>query len=126
MKAIIIKESNRARIEALCEKANGAGKARLLDYDSLVKAVERVYRKFDLPKKALHITVEYDCGAEKYPSAYKWSARSTQATILFRNGNAYLTDICRDTAHMHTDNCFNVTYMGDTTREALINRYSKF
>jgi hypothetical protein len=97
MKAIIIKEENRARIEEAVEKANGRGKARLVSADDVFGITEYIIEKYGISKAAMNgCKWEIDLNAQHFPNAYKFQPLSTHIYIEFSNGTFKLTDVKRD------------------------------
>lgn len=98
MKAIV-KESNRARIEAELTKAQGRARERLVSYDDILNDIEHIERGLSrVPKRYWQgARFRVDRHAQNFPQSYKWRAESTQYTLT--RGETYWTvsSIERDT-----------------------------
>ena len=76
---IIIKDSNRDRLQAVLDQAQGRCTARTIDVDDLFDAVRDIEERLRIPHSAMNgIRAFVDMHAQKFPAAYKWIPYSTQ------------------------------------------------
>ena len=126
MKATIISETNRARIEAAIAEAEGKATARTITFDNIVHACERIEKKLGVTKKAMEgIYYDIDLHAQNFPNAYKYRAESTQFTVEFSKGKWRLVSIGRSYTRREGHQ-FRCLTMPEETKQAIIDRMMDF
>lgn len=94
--SIIISDTNKTRIEAIIEEAQGRARERLLTFDDIVKATEEIEKKLGITKKSLEGTIaDIDIHAQDFPRSYKYRAESTQFLVEYRGGKWRLNSVIR-------------------------------
>ena len=120
---IIIKESNRAKIEEMIREAEGKATARTITADCIMNAVKHIEAHLDIPKKAMiGITAEVDPWAQNFPKAYKYEAYSTQFAIAREPSGWILYYVCRAKAKRASQAA--VLTLPETAQAAIIARAS--
>ena len=75
---MLIKESNKEKINAMIKAAEGKATERTISYNDIVSAVERIESYLRIPKNAMvGIVADVDVNAQKFPGNYIWTAKST-------------------------------------------------
>lgn len=123
---IIIKESNRARIEKILEKVQKKSRVRTINYDMLQSEIEKVNRRLcDIPATyQVGIEVDIDIHAENFPNAYRWTPESTQFSMIRTSSGWKLLDIYRGTTKREKYRAlFKLT---DEAKEALLAAYTRY
>ena len=119
MKAIVIKESNRDRINAAIKEAEGKATARTIGYDDIVSELSWLESFWKVPKKALTgSTVWVDTNAQTFPGAYNYIPESTHFKAKKTASGWSLVDVCRFKCGGPRSE-FQVT-LTDEAREAII------
>lgn len=94
---IVIKESNKERIEAEIKLAEGKATVRKLEFSDIIKTIERVEKKLDISKKSMTgIKIFVDVNAQPFPNAYKYIPDSTHFSAIKTKTGWNLLDIERD------------------------------
>lgn len=98
---IIIKDSNREKIEKALSEIQGRAKVRTLSYKKIKSIIDREIEhceKYGVPKCAIEgLKISYMPDAARFPQAYKYTPEATFVTIEFgKNATPYLIDIGRD------------------------------
>lgn len=94
---IIIKDSNRERIEKLIKTAEGKAYARCLTFDELSRAVEALEKKLDLLPKSERVgatAVVFD--GQSVPNRYEHAGASTYAELARLSGGWAVVKAWRD------------------------------
>ena len=126
MRAIKVCDKNIDRIVAVIEDVQKRTRERNIDVNDIFKAIKRVEEFYNIPKKHMvGLTINYDCWADTYPNAYKYTPYSTQFVVECRNSGWFVFNIRRDKTG-GTRKSFTVLGMEEDTKDALIKRYSKF
>lgn len=82
MKTIIIKESNKEKINQAIKDAEGRASARTITYDDIIQDIKNVEQTLGIAKKDMvGIEVDVDHHAQNFPNAYKYTPESTQYII---------------------------------------------
>lgn len=125
MKTIIIKESNRAKIEEAISKAEGKARTRRIDYMDILIAIKEIEKKLNIPKKHMEGTSAWvDTWNQKYPNAYHGVPESTQFHVVYKNGSWKLIEVCRSITGRGTGE-YSLN-LSESTEEALIKKYRMF
>lgn len=96
MKPIIIKESNKERIEEMLEDEQHRCSARLIGYSQIEEILQNVQKRLGITKKALEgTTADVDYHAQTFPNAYQYTPNSTQFSAVFEKGSWRLAWVCR-------------------------------
>lgn len=97
MNNIILKESNRDRINKEIKKAEGRATARLITYDNMIYICEEVEALLDIAKNNMNgVKIDADYNAQRFPTAYKYTPESTHFTAEYKGNSWTITDIYRD------------------------------
>lgn len=76
---IIVKESNKDRLNAIIKTAEGRSTARTITADDIIKTADRISRRLGIAKKhMIGITADVDFWAQDFPNCYRFPAESTQ------------------------------------------------
>lgn len=98
MKEIMIKESNKEKIEAAIKMAEGRSTARTITYNDIVCDIARIEEKLNIAKKHMEgIKADVDHNAQDFPSAYKYTPESTQYCIIRKKSGWVLYYVGRQT-----------------------------
>lgn len=93
---MLIKESNRAKIEAMIKAAEGRATMRTITFENIVDAIARIEKKLDIPKtKMTGIRADVDVNAQNFPNAYQYRAESTQFYMIRKASGWDLTEVTR-------------------------------
>lgn len=107
---MLIKESNRNKIENMITEAEGKAVTRKITYDNIAIAVERIEKELNVYKKdMIGVKASVDLNAQNFPKAYKyapksthfeairkasgWDLKSVERNITRREGHAYELDL---------------------------------
>ena len=102
-KPVIVKDSNREKIAAWIDHAEGRATARTITYDTIIHAVEKIENDLGIPKAhMIGIKANCDMNAQSFPSAYKYTPESTQFGLEYTSSGWKVTWIRRDV-------CWNVS-----------------
>jgi len=97
---IIIKEANKEKLTTAIKEAEGRASVRCITADRVIKAVDRITKHLDIPKKRMiGITAVVDVNAQDFPSAYRYMPESTQFTAEYTKSGWVMTSVCRDRTH---------------------------
>ena len=124
MKPIVIKDTNKEKINALIKEVEGRATTRIIDFDLIIGVCEGVTKTLDLSKKYLEGTeIIVDYHAQKMPRSYKYTPYSTWFSAKFYSGAWHLMGVYRDhlTESEHKAICVNLS---DTAKEGLIKHFS--
>lgn len=124
-KAIIIKEENRAKIEAAIAEAEGKARVRTVTYRDIEQDVVTIDKMFiGLAKKDKEgLQVICDPNAQSFPNAYKGIPMSTTYLLTYHNGSWRISEIGREKTH----SCRHVVRtMPETVMQYLVDRYTRF
>lgn len=84
MISIIINDTNKDRITAAIQEAEGKASVRTITYKDIVRSVQRIEKRLGIPKKCMEgVMYNVDVHAQNFPKSYKYSAESTQFVIEF-------------------------------------------
>lgn len=128
MKEIIIKESNKERIESAIREAEGKAKVRTIDYNIIKMMIGKIEKKFNfaLKKEMEGLEVIADFHAHSYPRAYKYGPESTFVRMKYNKCSWRLTDIYRSTQRKDRSDEFWVTAMPEALEKSVIYHYISF
>lgn len=123
---IIMKETNKARINEMFKKVEGRATARTADYSTVLAKIEEVEKRLYPMSKANMTGTEiiYDC-SEQLPNAYKWIADGTQFKLLFKSNQWHLTEVTRGKIKSWTDTDTHII-LSDTAKTALLKNICNF
>ena len=120
MKATIISETNRAKIEAAIAEAEGKATVRCVGFDTVGEVCKHIEKVLAVPKKYLEgVKFNVDPHAQNFPKAYKYTPESTQFTVEYSKGKWRVSDFRR--AETHTpNNRYVCVEMSEETKQAII------
>lgn len=96
MKPIVIKESNRDRIQSALDQAQERARVRTVSADDVIRSVERIQEILKVSTRKLNgSTAWIDPHAQTFPGAYKGIPESTQFQISATAGTWKLIKIIR-------------------------------
>lgn len=76
---IIVKDSNKDKLDAAIRSAEGRATARTITADIIIRTAERITRYLSIPKKhMIGIVADVDYNAQDFPRAYKYTPESTR------------------------------------------------
>ena len=122
---MIIKESNKAKIDEMIKKAEGRATMRTITYKDIVDAIAKIEKKLDIPKcKMVGIRASVDIHAQNYPRAYKYTAESTHfAMVRKSSGWDFLgADRCDNRREGHQF----LLKLTDEAKQAILDRCEDF
>lgn len=94
---IIIKDSNKEKINKAIEQAEGKAVARTINYETVVDIVNRLERRLErIQKTHLQGVTAHYSGAEHFPNAYKYVPYSTHVDLVYKYGSWRLASVYRD------------------------------
>lgn len=116
---MIVKESNKDKINAMIKEVEGRSTARTIDYRDIVFNIATIERTLGIPKKYMvGIEVNVDKHAQDFPNAYKYTPYSTQYTIKRKASGWDLISVKRNrTRRLKQEYLLQLT---DTAKEAII------
>lgn len=97
MKPIIIKESNKARIEKYLSEKQGKATVRLVDYEKLVEIVKHLDEKLSfLTKKSREgLVADVEPFAHVFPASYKYRPEGSGVLLIYERGLWRLNNVYR-------------------------------
>lgn len=123
---IIVKESNKDRINKEINNVQAGCSVRLIDYRDLETAIEDIENKLKIPKRAMKGIVAWvDPWAQHFPNAYQYPPKSTKVKLTRFSSGWALTHVCRSTCG-NTPNKRYALQLPEEAKEAIINNYKKF
>ena len=128
MKPIVIKDSNKDRIEQAIKQAQVKARTRTITLNDVFFAVLDIEKKLqDVPKVAwegVRVVVDVH-GGERYPSAYRGAPESTQFKITYTSGTWKLTDVYRMDV-VQTKGGYMTIYLPDELQKAIVESFRKW
>ena len=128
MKPIVIKDSNKDRIEQAIEQAQVNARVRTITLNDVLRAVADIEKKLqDVPKVAwegVRVVVDVH-GGERYPNAYRGTPESTQFEVAYTSGTWKLTDVYRMDV-VKTKGGYMTIYLPDALQKAIIESFKKW
>ena len=122
---MIIRESNKEKIEEFITKAEGKARVRTIDFKTIVKDIKCLERELDIPKMHMvGIKAFIDHHAENFPNAYKGRPMSTQYMIERKSSGWDLRSVERDDVKRESK-AFTVV-LTDDAKEAIIKTKTSF
>ena len=119
MKTMIINETNRQKIEARIDAAQARARERLINYDQLLAAINKIEGKLNITKKALEGTrASVDIHAQDFARAYKYRAESTHVEIIYSGGKWRLISVSRQFTRRHSQKY--LISLSDTAAAAIL------
>lgn len=116
---IIIRESNREKIEKALEDIQKRCTMRNIDFDDLLKIIKDIEETLGIPKKRmLGIEADVDYNAQDFPRAYKYTPESTHIIIEKVSSGWALRYIIRD--RCRSANRKYMLTLTDDAKEAII------
>lgn len=126
MKAIIINETNRAKIETAIQDAEGKASMRTIDFNDIINATQKIEKKLGIPKKYMDgVRYDVDLHAQNFPKAYKYRAESTQFIVEFSKGKWRLISVERYYTRT-AGHDFRCVTMPEETKKAIIETVMDF
>lgn len=127
IKPIKVIKGNEEKINLAFKQVEGKAKERTCTAQDVFKAVEKIERKFNIPKKYMNgLLVKCDIHAQKFPNAYKYAPESTQFHLKNINGNWYVYNISRNNCNRSNQKGFEAYFISDEIKAALLKKYEKF
>ena len=122
---IIIKESNRDRIQKEIDAIQKRTRERNIDVDDIFRAVHDIEERLGISKSAMTgVKASVDMNAQNFPNAYKWSPESTNFTMERVASGWKLVgierDYCRRRGHDYR------LVLTDTAKSAIIDSMTEF
>lgn len=116
---IIIKESNRHRIQEELDKEQKRCRERTVNYEDIVRELE-ILNKLKITKKGLKGTiVDVDINAQYYfLKAYRYAPRSTKITLIYTT-NWALTNVWRGPCERYTFDRYRIFYSEQAKKEII-------
>ncbi len=122
---MIIKESNRARIEEEIRNAEGRATARTITYKNIVDEIERIENELRIPKKYMvGIQASVDVNAQNFPRSYKYTPESTHFLMERTTTGWDLITVMRDSTR--TAGHRAKLFLPDEAKQQIINRLTDF
>lgn len=122
---MIIRESNKEKIEEFITKAEGKARVRTIDFTTIVKDIEYLERKLAIPKKhMIGIKASIDHHASNFPNAYKGRPMSTQYLIERKSSGWDLRSVDRWDTRKES-RAFSVS-LTDEAKKAIVNTKTDF
>lgn len=119
---IVVKESNREKIEQAIKEAEGKATARTIDYTHIEHFIKRIEKRLNIPKKSMRgIVATVDYWADNFPSAYSYTPYSTHFTIEKVSTGWALVDVSRKATRRATQEC--ILSLTEEAKEAIIASY---
>lgn len=122
---IIVKEENRAKIEAAIAEAEKKTRVRAVTYRDIEQDIVTIDKMFvGISKKDKDgLQVACDPNAQNFPNAYKGIPMSTTYLLTYHNGSWRLSEIGRERTHVYRH---VVRTMPETVKQYLVDRYTRF
>lgn len=80
---MLIKESNKDKIEKMIKEAEGKAKERRINYDVVNHCIRQIEWRLGIPKKYMEgIEVSVDYWAQDFAKAYKYTPKSTHFKVV--------------------------------------------
>lgn len=122
---MLIKETNKAKIENAITAAEGRATARTITWKDIVYSLERLEKSLGIHKKdMIGITADIDYNAQDFPRAYKYTPESTHFKVTRKSGGWDLLSVYRDTTR-RDGHKFHVT-LTDAAKQAIIETKTAF
>ena len=122
---MLIKESNRDKIEKMIKEAEGKARERTITYGDMIRAIDRIEGFLDIPKKYMEgIEADVDVNAQDFPKAYKYTPKSTQFIMIKKKSGWDLRLVLRHITRRH-NHTFHLE-LTDLAKEAIIKTHSEF
>lgn len=119
---IVVKESNREKIEQAIKEAEGKATARTIDYSHIEHFIKRIEKRLNIPKKSMRgIVANVDYWADNFPSAYSYTPYSTNFIIEKVSTGWALVDVYRERTRRITQEC--ILSLTEEAKEAIIASY---
>lgn len=120
---IIVKESNKEKLNAAIRSAEGRATARTITADIIIRSAERITRNIGIPKKyMIGITAYVDYHAQDFPNAYKYTPESTQFNMIYTPSGWAVCSIERWKTH-RANQAVNIT-LTEEAKEEIIKQIS--
>lgn len=124
MRPIVIKDTNKEKIEKAIKEAEGRATSRTIDYDIVKEVCDDVTKTLNLSGKFLDGTqIEVDYFAEKMPRSYKYAAHSTQFVAKFYSNAWHIIDVKRDYLTNSSYKAIHVI-LSDSAKEGIMRNYT--
>lgn len=122
---MLVKESNKEKIETTIKSAEGRATARTIIYRDIVHSLEKLEKSLGIRKKdMLGITADIDYNAQDFPKAYKYRPESTHFKVTKKSGGWDLISVYRDTTR-RDGHKFHVTLTEDA-KKAIVESKTTF
>jgi len=95
---MLVKESNKNKIEKMIAEAEGRATARTLIFDDIIFDIKEIEKKLGIKKKdMIGIKACVDTNAQDFPKAYKYRPESTHYTMIRKANGWDLKTVERNT-----------------------------
>lgn len=122
---MLIKDSNKIKIEKMIKEAEGKARERTIGFYDIFWAINMIESNLGIPKKYMEgIEADVDINAQNFPSAYKYTPKSTQFVMVKKKSGWDLRLVLRHTTRRENHR-FQLK-LTDMAKEALIKRHSEF
>lgn len=124
---MLIRESNKNKIEKMIKDAEGRAKVRTITYNDLLSAIEYVEKKLNICKKdMIGIKADIDLHAQNFPNAYRFRF-TPESTHFYMERKASGWDL-RNVQRCYTRRANHAFWLElpEHTKSAIIERMSDF
>lgn len=122
---MLIKESNKAKIEDMIKSAQGKSRERVITYDDMICSIRKIEDYLGIPKKHMEgIKADVDVWASNFPKAYKYTPKSTHFYMIRKKSGWDLLGVSREITRR---DCHTYQLeLTDTAKESIIKIHSDF
>lgn len=122
---MLIKETNKTKIEEMIKAAEGKSKERVITYDDMIHSIRKIENYLGIPKKHMEgIYADVDVWAQNFPRAYKYTPKGTQFYMVKKKSGWDLLRVSREiTRRAYHTYQLELT---DDAKEAIIKAHSNF
>lgn len=123
---VVVKESNRDRIDAWIGEAEGRSEVRRIDYGNVADACAHIEWSLGIPKKDME-GVEFivDRFAQVFPHAYRGIPQSTHFRVRFSSGTWKLLEVWRGDT-LGVGSAFVCRSLPDAAVQAIVRSKQRF
>lgn len=122
---MLIKESNKEKIEKMITEAEGRARERKITYADMVHGIKKIEGWLGIPKAHMEgIVVYVDHNAQNFPNAYKYTPYSTQYMMVRKRSGWDLRQVYRDITRR--DNHTYELELTDKAKESIIEAHRNF
>lgn len=122
-KEIVLKNSNKERIETELNSVQRRCTVRLISFDNIMKMSKEIKKYYSLSNKELNgCKFVIDLHAQTFPSAYKYAPESTKCILEFKDPYWKLLDIYR--AETNKEGGVVEAQLTETAKQAIIEHFT--